>query len=299
MSTKRRLRVRLRLVIAGLLTVALLAGGWLWVRDSSLVAVRKVTITGVTGPDAGRIRSALALAARNMTTLDTKVGQLRMAVAPFPMVKDLRVSTQFPHGMRIRVLEQLPVGALVADGRAVAASGDGVLLRDVATGSLPSIPMRALPGGTEVTDKVALQALALLADTPHRLAARISQVTETPPHGLVVQLRSGPSLYFGDDSELTAKWAAATAVLADPGSAGASYIDVTDPARPAAGVGPQAMAAAGLATSGTAAAGTLTPSVGGGTASAAGISPSAGGSSAGGTSSVSTNGTVSTGSPGG
>ena len=33
------------------------------------------------------------------------------------MVKDVRVSTQFPHGLRIRVLEQLPVGALVAGGQ--------------------------------------------------------------------------------------------------------------------------------------------------------------------------------------
>ena len=46
--------------------------------------------------------------------------------------------------------------------------------------------------------------------------------------------------------------AAATEVLADPSSAGASYIDVTDPARPAAGAGQQAVVAAGLATTGSA-----------------------------------------------
>jgi hypothetical protein len=46
---------------------------------------------------------------------------------------------------------------------------------------------------------------------------------------------------------MDAKWAAATAVLAEPTSAGASYIDVTDPSRPAAGVGQQAVVAAGLA----------------------------------------------------
>ena len=41
-------------------------------------------------------------------------------------------------------------------------------------------------------------------------------------------------------------------MLADPSSAGAAYIDVTDPARPAAGVSEQAVAAAGLATLGIA-----------------------------------------------
>ena len=86
------------------------------------MSVDRVTVTGVSGPDSGAIRSALDLAARNMTTLDVRLGQLRTAVAPYPVVKDLRVSTQFPHGMRIHVIEQLPVGALVAGGETIAAS---------------------------------------------------------------------------------------------------------------------------------------------------------------------------------
>ena len=251
MTVKRRRRVRLWVVVAGAAALALLAGGWMWLRDSPLVAVRRVTVTGASGPDAAGIRAALTLAARNMTTLDVRVGALRMAVAPYPVVEDLRVSTQFPHGMRIRVVELLPVGALLAGGRDVAASGDGTLLHDVPAGTLPMIPVAVLPGGARVTDGAALRALALLAATPRRLLSRIAQVTTRPPHGLVVQLRSGPELYFGDSSDLAAKWVAATDVLADPSSAGAAYIDVTDPARPAAGVGGQAVAAAGLATAGS------------------------------------------------
>ena len=250
MTVKRRVRWRLRVALALLAVLALLGGTWLWLRDSSLVAVRKVSISGVSGPDAGQIRSALTLAARNMTTLDVRIGSLRTAVAAYPVVKDLGVSAQFPHGLRIRVVEQLPVGALTAGGREIAASRDGTLLHDVPTASLPTVPVRLLPGGSRVVERPALQALALIAATPRRLRARIDQVTTSPPHGLVVDLRSGPSLYFGDDSDLAAKWVAATEVLADPSSAGATYIDVTDPARPAAGASEQALAAAGLASTG-------------------------------------------------
>ncbi len=268
MIARRRVRLRVRLLAAALAAVALLGGGWLWLRDSSLVSVEHVSISGVAGPDAASIRSALTLAARNMTTLDVRVGQLRTAVAPYPVVKDLQVSTQFPHGLRIRVLEDLPVGALVAGGHAIAASGAGTVLHDVPAGSLPSVPVGLLPGGSQVTDRNALRSLALLADAPRWLMARIQQVTTSPPHGLVVQLRSGPSLYFGDDSDLEAKWLAATEVLADPSSAGASYIDVTDPSRPAAGVSPAEVAAAGLATGTTGTAGTSGGAGGsGGTAS--------------------------------
>jgi cell division protein FtsQ len=273
-TVKRRLGVRARVAIGLAVAAALLGGGWIWVRDSSLVAVQRVSIAGVYGPDAGQIRSALRLAALNMTTLDVRLGQLRTAVAPYPVVKHLRVSTQFPHGMRIQVVEQLPLGALVAGGESVAASGDGTLLRDVPTASLPAIPVSSLPGGSTVTDGAALNALTLLAATPPRLAARIAQVTTNSGHGLVAELRSGPSIYFGDATDLGAKWASATAVLAAPSSAGASYIDVTDPSRPAAGVSEQAVTAAGLATTGAQSTGSQTA---GSSGTGSSTTPSSGG----------------------
>ncbi len=269
MITRRRLSLRVRVALVVVAVLALLGGAWLWVRDSSLVAVRKVTITGVYGPESTQIRQALTLAARNMTTLDVHIGQLRTAVGPYPVVKDVRVSTQFPHGLRIHVLEQLPVAALMAGGHAVAVSGDGTLLHSVDTRSLPVIGVRLLPGGSQVTDGTTLAALALLAATPARMVPRIAQVTDGAPHGLVAQLRSGPDIYFGDGSELDAKWTAATEVLADPTSAGAVYIDVTDPSRQAAGASPQAVAAAGLSPG---PASSSTPSTASSTASATGSS---------------------------
>jgi hypothetical protein len=90
-----------------------------------------------------------------------------------------------------------------------------------------------------LTDSDGLGAVAVLAAAPYQLLERVTQVLTIAPHGLVAQMRSGPSVYFGDSAELAAKWTAAAAVLADPGSVGAVYVDVTDPARPAAGgVGP-------------------------------------------------------------
>jgi cell division protein FtsQ len=251
--------------------VALLGGVWLWLRDSSLVAVDRVAVTGISGPDAGQIRQALTAAARNMTTLDVHMNQLRTAVAPYPVVKDLKVSTQFPHGMRIRVVEQIPVGAVTVGGRSIAVAGDGTLLHDVAaSASLPAIPLRVVPGGTRVSDPQARAALAVLAAAPYQLLSRISQVSTDPSHGLVAQLRSGPSIYFGNASRLSAKWIAATAVLADAGSAGASYIDVTDPERPAAG-------ADSSSSSGTSSAGTSTSATGSGSTGSVGSPSTSGG----------------------
>lgn len=230
-----------RPLLALLVLIALLAGVWLWLRDSSLVAVKRVSVSVQSGPDQGRIRSALIAAARTMTTLDVGMGELQMAIAPYPVVKHLRVSTQFPHGMRIDVIEQAPVATVLARGRTVAmVAGDGTLMRDATStgGLLPAIALPVAPGGPHLTDRAALGAVAALAAAPFQLLARISQVSTIRAHGVVAQLRDGPSIYFGAPTRLQAKWSAAVAALADPGSAGASYVDVTDPDRPAAGAEP-------------------------------------------------------------
>ena len=58
---------------------------------------------------------------------------------------------------------------------------------------------------------------------------------ERGQRGLVAQLDKGPEVILGSRSRLGAKWAAATAVLADDGSQGATYVDVRQPERPVAG----------------------------------------------------------------
>jgi cell division protein FtsQ len=235
-------------VLIGLIVaLALLGGGWLWFRDSSLVAVHQVSVTGASGADAGKIRRALTAAARNMTTLDVSMSELRTAVAPYPDVKDVRASTQFPHGIRIHVIEEIPVAAVVVAGRAIAVAGDGTLLNDaVGTSALPRIPLAVAPGGTRLTG-AARGAVSLLAAAPYQMLPRLVQVTTTTRHGLTAEIRNGPSIYFGDSQRLRAKWTAAVAVLADPTSAGAVYIDVSDPERPAAGGGTPASSASSTA----------------------------------------------------
>src|SRR4029077_2161592 len=65
----RRRRLRAALMLAVVLG-ALGGGAWLWLRHSSLAAVRQVRISGVHGPDASAIDAALGAAARRMSTLD-------------------------------------------------------------------------------------------------------------------------------------------------------------------------------------------------------------------------------------
>ncbi len=238
----------------GLIAIAIalppLAGGWLWLRDSPLVSVERVQISGVHGPEAGAIEAALARAARHMSTLDVRSGALRSAVAPYRVVRDLKATPSFPHGLHIRVVEQLPVAALTVAGARTAVAADGVVLGPaLLSGSLPALnggssrtTVGRLPG-QRVTGGPLLASLAVLGAVPGPLARAITRAF-TGPKGATVVMRNGLVVYFGDATRPHAKWLALARVLTDPSSTGASYVDVRLPERPAAGfsggVGPAA-----------------------------------------------------------
>jgi cell division protein FtsQ len=228
-----------RLPLKGLLTVlaavVLLGGGWMWFRDSSLVRVQKVQVTGATSSEQARVRGALEAAARNQSTLHVREDALRAAAAQFASVAGLHVETDFPHAMRIQVIERRPVAALVAGDQELAATGDGMLLRGVvAEGDLPMIRMDVAPAGQRVTNRNTRTALAIAAAAPPAVRARIDRLW-TGPKGMMLALVDGPDLIFGDAGDVARKWLAATRVLADPSAAGATYLDVRIPERVAAG----------------------------------------------------------------
>jgi cell division protein FtsQ len=240
-ALRRRPRLRLALLVA-LLSTVLLTLGWLWLRHSSLVAVRQVRVTGLQGPGARAVEAALVGAARRMSTLDVHPGALRAAVAPFPIVRDLHVSAAFPHTLRIRVIEQPPVAALVAAGGRTAVAADGVVLGAMLlSASLPTIRGAAMPpAGQRVRSSSLLVALTVIGAAPAALANDLVRAFNGPL-GLTLVLRPNLLAYFGDESRPHAKWLSLARVLADPSSAGASYIDVRLPERPAAGFTPGAM----------------------------------------------------------
>lgn len=233
---------RLRLVLLGLLVaLPLLAGGRLLLRDSSLSSVERVRVSGVHGADAQAIEAALAGAARHMSTLDVHPAALRAAVASFPVVRDVRAIPSFPHGLRIEVIEQLPVAALTVNGARTAVAADGVVLGPaLLSSSLPSLNGVSEPlPGQRVQGPSLLAALTVLGAAPRPLARLATRVfTASHGQGLTVAMRSGLLVYFGDASRPHAKWTALARVLADPSSAGASYIDVRLPERSAAGFAP-------------------------------------------------------------
>lgn len=233
---RRRLRLALLALLALLAAMPLLGGGWLLLRRSSFVAVQRVQITGVHGPDARAVQSALEQAAHGMSTLDVSVSALRAAVAPLRVVRAVRVAPHFPHGLRIDVSEQLPVAALTVAGVRTAVAADGVVLGpQLLSGSLPSVSGWSEPTpGERVSGANLRAALAVMGAAPSLLAKHAERLF-VGAKGITVAMHNGLLVYFGDASRPHAKWLALARVLADSSSAGASYVDVRVPGHPAAG----------------------------------------------------------------
>ena len=234
----RRIRIAL---LAAVIALALLAGAWLGLRNSSLVAVEHVHVSGVDGPQATAIETALAAAARHMSTLDVNSGALMSAVAHYRVVREVHTSASFPHGLHIDVVEQLPVAALTISGERTAVAADGEILGPgLLSSSLPTLSAGSersvigLPTKGVVHGESLLRALTVLGAAPARMESEVARVFNGPK-GVTVAMRNGLVVYFGDATRPHAKWLSLARVLADPSSAGASYVDVRVPERPAAG----------------------------------------------------------------
>ncbi|HEX5309116.1 MAG TPA: FtsQ-type POTRA domain-containing protein [Solirubrobacteraceae bacterium] len=229
-------RLALRVSICAALALPLLGGGWLWLRNSSLVAIEHVHIAGVHGGQSIEIRDALDSAARRMSALHMNTAALRAAVASYPEVAGLSASTGFPHTLSIRVQERQPVATLVGPGERTAIAADGTVLGPaLVSASLPTVAAKTAPApGAHLGESAALGAAVALGAAPARLLGYVERAYEGA-EGLTLQMRNGLLVYFGDDSRPHAKWLSLARVLASPDTAGATYVDVRLPARPAAG----------------------------------------------------------------
>ena len=224
-----------RLLALAVLGLALTAGYFFWLRDSSLVAVDEVKIQGLTSltdPDAA---TALESAAGRMTTLHVELDELGRAVADYPTVKSLSASPSFPNGLEITVVERPPVALAGESGIPVAA--DGTLLPEVETGKepLPAIDVSVGEGGGTL-DGTAREQAVVIGAAPEPLGPVIERSTVSDT-GIEVNLTNGIVLRFGDAARAEAKWEAAARILADPGLTSVTYVDVRIPDRPAVGGG--------------------------------------------------------------
>lgn len=238
---KRRLNWRGRALVAAVLGAAL-AGVYLgWLRDSSLVSIDHLRVEGVSSSEHDQIAGALTRAADGMTTLHYDEQELAAAAGQFPSVASIDVATSFPDAMTVQVRERRPT-LMASDGeRSAPIAPDGTILTglDVPESerdALPRLVVSKLPQEGRLENEALDQAL-ILGAAPKPLVGLIEGSEYSSDHGVELTMRGDIPIRFGAGGEADEKWAAASAVLADPELTGLGYLDVSVPERPAVGGG--------------------------------------------------------------
>jgi cell division septal protein FtsQ len=210
--------------------------GWGWFRDSSLVKVRHVEISGVSNsPDAAKIRRELREEALGMTALHVDPEKLEHAVSAYSIVRSVSASGDFPSTIHVQVHEYAPVAALTGpDDQGVPVAFDGTLLPRSRKAKLPAVAVARAPSRDGFESSRVRRLVRVLAGAPAPLRPQIERAYLDSEKGIVVALREGPVLELGNGARLAAKWASATRVLAAPSAREADEIDVRLPERPSA-----------------------------------------------------------------
>ena len=174
-----------------------------------------------------------------MSTLRVDEAALEQAVEPFASVAGLRIRADFPHDLRVEVVEHEPVASVRTGGERPAGDRRRAAARRRARGR----PADRDHEGAAARPPRERRAHARGAAGRRRRAARAARVARERlvfgQGGLTLELNDGPDLIFGSGGDARTKWRAAARVLSEPSSGGATYLDLRVPTLVAAGgVGP-------------------------------------------------------------
>jgi cell division protein FtsQ len=228
---------RRALLVAG---AAVGAAGVLYLvaRETPLFAVRSIEISGVRGATAAHVRAALRpLEGKSLLSLHGSDVEDRLAAVP--EVQSATYDRAFPNTLRVVVVPERPVAIIRQGASAWLVSARGRVLRSLPRGTRRALPRIWLPrsadvqvGATVAPDEGGQAAAALAVARRVGFRGHVRDVSTTGG-SLVFALRSGLQLRLGNEQDLALKLAVAARIL--PLAHGATYLDVSLPARPVAG----------------------------------------------------------------
>lgn len=201
--------------------VAVLLVGWLlW--GTSLFGVGQIRVTGAEIVTAEQVREAAAVPVRT-PLLRVRTGEVAARVATLPPVAAAEVRREWPDTLVVRVREREPVAVVPAGEQFWLLDAEGVAFHLVPTAPV-ELPVVVVPepGPDDPATRSALQVLASL--TPE-LSADLRSLTVAGPANIRLELFSGWTVVWGDDSDSDVKAQVATALLDQEGE----IMDVSAP----------------------------------------------------------------------
>lgn len=237
-----RERGRRRAVIAGcVIAVLILLGVFLWLRSSSVFAVKVITATRLSHVSSQTISQATA-SAKGVGLLELDSDSLKQKLLAIPYLKTVSIHRRFPNTLELTLAEYQPVACLqMQQGVYWLVSAEGRILEQKVDPALPVIvsEVRVWPkAGAFLPIAVTNSLVVATAVTDKTLWAqlpKVSQIKVAPQGELTVLLANSVELRLGQSKDLNQKLKVAAAIIQQylrDGKA-LAYVDVSVPGKAA------------------------------------------------------------------
>ncbi len=233
-----------RALLACTLLVAAAVGVYVVSRETSLFAIRKIEVRGVSPAQATEVQNALgSLSGTSLLALGGDAVTRR--VGALPDVLSVTYDRAFPHTLKVVIVPERPVAVLRRADESWLVSARGRIMRKLTQGQFPGLPRiwvtRQVDAslGSTLSDTNALNAVAAVAPLLRvHFPIRVASV-ETKDGQVTLQLRTGLALIVGDTTDLRLKYVVAKQLLPGVQAGAGSYLDVSVPERAVSGTNPQ------------------------------------------------------------
>lgn len=219
----RRAPGRWRKAVIGLAALALAAAAAWVLLGSSLLAIRRVEVTGNHLVSTSEVLSAAGLRPGTpLARLNT--GAVTSRIEQITQVLSARVTRSWPDTVIISIRERTPALAVASGDRFELVDGAGVVVRWSALRPAGLPLLRSAPAILRGSAAIR-SAATVLAGLPGQLRSRIEWVLAPAADAVTLRLRGGITVLWGTPSRPAAK-AAELAILL---RTSARYIDISDP----------------------------------------------------------------------
>ncbi len=216
-------------------TAAVLAVGAVSVLQFGLLDVDTIAVSGNTQVSTEAIKDTAGVhPGRAIFSVDETRAEHRLRANPW--ISSAKVSTDWPHGVRIAVTERRAIAqAQTVNGKWAQIGEGGVVLGvgDAPTpelGALLDVQAPATPG--QLLDSSATDLVELATLLPQSLRSQVVQLQVDPKSGLRLGLRSGVIVELGDKRDLPDKLTSAAAVVSNGDAKTMAVLDVRSPHLP-------------------------------------------------------------------
>ncbi|WP_278314901.1 cell division protein FtsQ/DivIB [Lolliginicoccus levis] len=215
---------RWRFVLAGMLVVGLLVGGFAVAWFSSLLSVRAVEVQTAPSVPEEAVREVIGVPA-GTPLLQVDTHDVAARVAEIPKVAQARVSRVLPSTLRVEVVERVPAVFFDGPGGSHLMDGEGVVFAvEPPPEGLPRLVAEE-PGKDDPATRAALDVLASLAG---EMRGMVLEVRAGSPVDVQLILSDNRTVIWGDAGDSAYKARVAQALLTQPGQ----VYDVSSPSLP-------------------------------------------------------------------